>query len=281
MPSFRVRFAVERFFSPEYYRNLSTVLVRSSEFYLALALKLIPGLHSAPLSLHLKGGEQLRIREFWSLFVFDEIFLQRCYDSPDILNRKPIRTIIDVGANIGCFSLHAKQLWPEARIVAIEPHPTNFASLQEHVKLSGLKNITTLQVGVSDRCGSFDLYLSPRNIGGHSMYKKSDQVIRIETITLQDVLEMLGSEGSCDLLKIDCEGCEKALLSALTAEQAEKIGCIIFEPEHGLYNVDELNKRLQSLGYQVASFGDLIVCSRPNLRPKRAATLPDAEFAIN
>jgi FkbM family methyltransferase len=189
--------------------------------------------------------------------------MQNCYDAPDLITRKQMRTIIDVGANIGEFSLRAKQLWPEAQIVAIEPHPTNFAALQEHIQVSALQNITALQIGLSDQCGCFDLYLSPRNIGGHSMYKKTGHSVQIQTRTLREAIAMLAPERTCDLLKIDCEGCEYSILSTLTPDLAERIGCIVFEPEHGLYDVRQLEQKLESLGFQVRSFGNLVVSTRP------------------
>jgi hypothetical protein len=51
-------------------------------------------------------------------------------------------------------------------------------------------------------------------------------------------------------------------LSTLTADVAERIGCIIFEPEHELYSVDELTKRLQEFGFRSNYFGSLVVCNR-------------------
>jgi FkbM family methyltransferase len=167
-----------------------------------------------------------------------------------------------VGANIGFFTLRVKQIWPQARVVAVEPHPGNFSSLQEHIELNQLKDVTALQKGVTEQCGCFDLYLSPRNIAGHSMYKKTDQVIQVQTCTLTDVMTMLGPRNTCDLLKIDCEGCEYPLLTSLTQEVANRIGCIIFEPEPGLYNVDQLSQKLTSLGYRLSRFSNLVIAAR-------------------
>lgn len=261
-PPFRARFAMQRIFNLQYHRRLSKVLASPIAFYMTLLRKLLPGSSHNPVNVRLKDGQTIRVREFWAIFLFDEVFLQQCYEAPEILKRSPVNTIIDVGANIGLFTLRMKQIWPQARIIAVEPHPDNFSHLYEHIEINHVKNITALQKGISDRCGCFDLYISPRNIGGHSMYKKSDRVVQVETCILADALAMLGPENTCDLLKIDCEGCEYPLLTSLTQEIADRIGCIIFEPENGLYDVGQLNQKLVSLGFKLSRFSNLVVAAK-------------------
>src|ERR1700753_3656667 len=126
MFGFRARFTAQRLFNPGYRRRLGEVLAKPWKFYAILLLKLPPGLHVSPVDLELKDGKKLRIREFWALFLFDEIFVENCYDAPGLLERGRVRTVIDVGANIGFFSIRAQQLWPGARTLAVEPQPANF-----------------------------------------------------------------------------------------------------------------------------------------------------------
>jgi FkbM family methyltransferase len=263
MPGFRVRFFSERIRSGEYHRKLSEVLANPSRFYSILISKLLPGLSTKAVDLKLKDGKVVRVREFWTLFLFDEIFIQHCYEAPEILKYGPFDTVIDIGANIGIFTMRTKQLWPNARIVAIEPHPDNYRYLQEHIEINQLRNIKTLQVGVAERCGSLELYLSPRNIAGHSLYKKTEHSISIPTCTFSDVLKEFGPDQKCGLLKIDCEGCEYALLSSLTQEIADRISCIIFEPTQLLYDVRQLNEKLALFGFETSKFGDLVVATKP------------------
>jgi len=264
MLPFRARFAARRVFSPRYYRRLGQILAHPLRFYALLALKLLPGLSNGPFDLRLKDGKTLRVREFWTLFLFDEIFVENCYELPEVLRRAPYGTVIDIGANIGLFTLRSKQLWPEARVVALEPHPDNFQKLQEHIEINKLRDVEPMQAGIAEKCGCFDLFISPRNIAGHSMYKKTaeSRSISIPTLTLPDVMEKTPAGSGATLLKIDCEGCEYPLLSTLTQEIADRISCIVFEPERSLYDLDTLIEKLTTLGFTVSHFSNLVVAAR-------------------
>jgi FkbM family methyltransferase len=263
MTGFRMRFFSERIRSGEYRRKLSEVLANPSRFYSILISKLWPGLSTKAVDLKLKDGKIIRVREFWTLFLFDEIFVERCYEAPEILKHGPFDTVIDIGANIGLFTMRTKQLWPNARILAIEPHPDNYRYLQEHVQINQLRDVKALQVGVAERCGSLELYLSPRNIAGHSLYTKTEHSISIPTRTFSDILTEFGPDQKCGLLKIDCEGCEYALLSSFTQEIADRISCIVFEPTHSLYDVNQLNEKLALFGFKISKFGNLVVAAKP------------------
>ena len=42
----------------------------------------------------------------------------------------PPEVIFDIGANLGIYTLYAHRRFPRATVVAVEPHPANFAFLQ-------------------------------------------------------------------------------------------------------------------------------------------------------
>lgn len=272
MLPFRIRFAARRFFSLHYRRRLGQILDHPFHFYVAMILKIFPGLSKSPFDLSLKDGKILRVREFWTLFIFDEIFVENCYEPPQVMECGPFGTLIDIGANIGLFTMRGKQLWPEAHVVALEPHPVNFRRLQEHVQINRLRDVEPMPVGIAEKCGCFDLYLSPRNIAGHSMYKKDShsEVISIQTCTLDDVLSKVTKKSGGVLVKIDCEGCEFPLLSTLTEETAGRISCIVFEPERSLYDLNALIRKLSSLGFTVSHSSGLVVAARTKTTPLSA-----------
>ncbi len=263
MIPFRARFTIRRIFNPGYYHRLSEILQNPQSFYSILFRKLSPSSSKRPLDLKLKDGKIIRVREFWTLFLFDEIFVENCYEPPRLQRHGPFPAILDVGANIGLFTIRMKQLWPDARILAIEPHPDNLRSLREHIELNNLSGIEVLEGGISEKCGCMNLYISPRNIAGHSMYKEtSGPSISVPVFALADVLKNSEVQDGGLLLKIDCEGCEHALLSTLSREIAERTSCIIFEPEHSLYSLDDLLQGLRGLGYETSTASNLVVAER-------------------
>lgn len=258
--TYRTRWIAQRVFDLGYLRKLNEVLANPAAFYAAVALKTLPGLHRRPVPLRLKDGKVLEMRDFWGIFIFDEIFLQHDYEPEELKGLRP-RTIMDVGANIGLFTLRAKQLWPDARIAAFEPEPDNFGHLKRHVDINRLADVLPFNEALSEDCTSVDLYLSPRNIGGHSLYVRTDRSVSVKARTIASALASLG--GSCDLLKIDCEGCERAIVAGLTPALARQIGAIIIEPSLERKDAGAMIDRLKDLGFATVRRSNMVIARRP------------------
>jgi len=137
MAGFRARWAADVICSRAIFRRLKDELRSPLRFYAAMALKLIPGLYPAPIKLNLRDGKVFYVNTFMTLYIFVEIFVERIYDLPDACGT--VETIIDVGANTGLFVVRAKQVWPDATIVAFEPEPRNYAELEKTIKDNGFQ----------------------------------------------------------------------------------------------------------------------------------------------
>jgi FkbM family methyltransferase len=262
---FRLRFAFKRIFLSNYRNRIRSVVSSPFEFYYILLRKLSPWSSHKVFTLHLKGGGVIPVEEFWTLFVFDEVLVDHCYEGVEVISGAPYDAVIDVGANVGLFALRAKQLWPDAKILAIEPHPENFRRLQSLVAMNKLQDIRPLQVGVGERCGSAKLYLDPRNIAGHSMYKGAEsgqEAMLIEIRPLADLIREI-EPTSRVLVKIDCEGCEFPLISSLTVDVASRISCLVIEPERGIgFSLNQMLDKLQLLGFSVRDDGHFVTARR-------------------
>jgi len=82
------------------------------------------------------------IDDYW---VFEGVFFADEY-WPLKLSKSNI--ILDVGANIGAFTLNVA---PKVKhVIAIEPEPNNFEMLKRNIKLNNFNNITLLNYAVSD-----------------------------------------------------------------------------------------------------------------------------------
>src|SRR5207249_2412898 len=79
----------------------------------------------------------------------------------------PGDTFIDVGANIGYYSLlAARRVGPTGSVVAIEPSPKTFRALEANLAQNRLKNVRTVNAAVSDRQATVPLYHGPDTHGG-------------------------------------------------------------------------------------------------------------------
>lgn len=124
------------------------------------------------------------------------------------------QTVIDVGANIGDSSLLFAS--KGASVYAFEPVPSTFQSLLENITVNGCTNkIFPFNVGLSDRNEERVVETNPVNSLSFSLEqnKKFDGK-KFETITLVETIGFLKQNNirACDILKIDCEGCEYVLL---------------------------------------------------------------------
>lgn len=121
-------------------------------------------------------------------------------------------TIVDVGANIGWYSLMgAKMTGPEGKVVAFEPAPSNYSLLTQSVMLNGFSNITVIQKCVADTEEERDLYLGKGNLGSHSIIPRAGrEIVRVESTTLDSFFP---ETDKIDILKVDVEGLEPEVIS--------------------------------------------------------------------
>jgi FkbM family methyltransferase len=130
----------------------------------------------------------------------DDVYRLHTYANPEV--------IVDVGANIGAFSILAAHYYPHAKIYAFEPEPANFEILKKNIALNKLTNIVPICKAVSSKEGKATFYLSgTANHGMHSLqdFQSKGQKIEVETTTLNSL-------GHIDILKLDCEGGEYEIL---------------------------------------------------------------------
>lgn len=131
----------------------------------------------------------------------------------------PGRVFVDVGANIGYFSLEAAQLvGPEGCVVAIEAAPWIGHELYENVVRNGQERIIRLvNKAVSDRQVDLDLYAGPvKNMGltttvASRGFKKR---VTIEAAPLGSILTSEEIERA-QIIKIDVEGAEVSVLDGM------------------------------------------------------------------
>ena len=124
------------------------------------------------------------------------------------------RVFVDVGANIGLYSLVVRQaMHPEGRVLSIEPSATTAATLREHVAWSALSGVAVFECALSSKAGTAELAERTDDWGKASLARVVDAQTRsiVETRTLDDLVRETALP-RIDLLKIDVEGHELEVL---------------------------------------------------------------------
>jgi FkbM family methyltransferase len=133
------------------------------------------------------------------------------------LPRDAVRSVLDIGANIGAASLYFSRIFPNARIFAFEPVPDNFAVLQKNI--TNCARIQAFEFGLGAGDATLELYASddPVNFGGYSLHVAGSDTSRKVGVRVRGAaaaLEALGLR-QVDVIKIDTEGAEWDILTAL------------------------------------------------------------------
>lgn len=126
-------------------------------------------------------------------------------------------TVVDIGANIGWFSLQlARRVGPAGRVYAFEPEPGNHRRLCANARANGLGWIEPHAVALGDRPGQALLHTTAFNGGMHRLYDSvccEGPAIAVAVQRLDDLLP----PRSVSLVKIDVEGYEHAVLQGAQA----------------------------------------------------------------
>jgi len=155
-----------------------------------------------------------------------------------------IRTILDIGAHAGFFSLAARRQYPSVKIDAYEPNPRILPFLRANTS-------------------SADVSIFPEAVGGEEGYVRiidpgpsdqaqtcadDSQTSGIRQVRIETAVERIG--GSVDLLKMDCEGAEWQILRP--GDIWEHVRNI--RMEYHLYNgrtLEEMKMMLMTLGFRI------------------------------
>jgi FkbM family methyltransferase len=123
-------------------------------------------------------------------------------DDPYQLRALPsgLHTILDVGGNVGSFSILARHYFPEALIHSYEPAPAIFSMLKRNTKCIG---VVAHNAGVASCDGRAEIVGNGRSLDNRLRIAEGGQ---IQMVSIESAIRLLG--GAVDLLKLDCEGGE-------------------------------------------------------------------------
>lgn len=123
---------------------------------------------------------------------------------------RPGDTFVDVGANVGIYSLIASQIvGSNGRVISVEPNPSTFARLSRTVAENNIANITLCNVGLADTSAKLELYTgtSEGNDTASMLPGVSTKSVTVAVLPLDRLAEQCGVE-KIDYMKIDVDGFE-------------------------------------------------------------------------
>lgn len=149
----------------------------------------------------------------------------------DYLDAAPRGLVVDVGANIGWYALHATQHRGVETVIAFEPDTFNAWLLERNLAANRIENVIVNAVAVGREAGVARLFrYKSSNFGRHSIVNDYGYGGRAVPVTdLDGALERLGfGERAISVIKIDVEGYEPAVLAG-AHKTLERTGAVIVD----------------------------------------------------
>lgn len=214
------------------------------------------GLGRAPYLLRARSGLTVSIRpQTGDRFTAFETFGIGVYDG-GLRVLCPGDTVVDIGANIGCFALSAAaRVGPSGRVIAAEPEQRTFDRLSHNIGLNAASAITPIRKAVAGQSGTINIYAPTRSTLFSSKFDTVDhrkiegEVQVVQSVTLEQLMDEQGV-ARLKLLKMDCEGAEHEIIEGLTPSVAAKIDNMVIEfHQVAGREIENSVDKLRSLGY--------------------------------
>lgn len=202
---------------------------------------------SYPFLCETRQGSKLHINDRYDLVTAWIVFLRGEYDV-----HPEDRVILDCGANIGVFSVFAAAVAPQATIYAVEPSPQTFQRLLANLRLNSLEQrVRCLNVALAGEDGRCFLEAEQASQFHRLVAVPDDHSISVTAMSLGSLLEQVGV-GGADLLKMDIEGAEHAVLKGTPAGVLTGFHRIALE-YHELGPKADLFKHIEAAGFKSRS----------------------------
>ncbi len=184
---------------------------------------------------------------------------------------RPGGRFLDIGANVGFFSLYAaRAVGPEGRVWAFEPEPDIHEALVRSARANELANLEALRVALSDRDGELPFYrardgtassLVPEAPGKEARYERTltTPVTTLDKLAAAGRIEAKGITA----IKVDVEGEEvrtvRGMLDTLAAHGHPPVWCEVRGPKGSTRAPDTyagVRDELARLGYVPLRWSD-------------------------
>lgn len=183
--------------------------------------------------------------------LFKEVVVDNVYQvSEDLIKGRPV---IDIGANVGMFSILAAKLGA-SKVVAVEPVAETFNALTRNLEQAQVATVVTptCAVVLDENGKTVSIGLNEKS-GHNSLYKSAGGTQQVSSVTLRSLLDAVG--GDEVFVKMDCEGSEYDILMNAHPDDMRRVSRLAIEIHGDLHpkyrGVELIHERLKSFGMRL------------------------------
>lgn len=206
-------------------------------------------------------GAYLRKASSSDIFVFFQVFIAQGYKPLlDFLKQREVEptTIVDAGANVGYFSILINSLYPDAKIVCIEPSESNVNCLKKNIKHCA-NNVEIVPAALWSNDRKLEMKNEHAEEWTFQLTDRSPSAGKYDGISLTSLMMKFGLQ-KIDILKIDIEGAEAILFSDMDfISKLDKVAILAMEIHDHFANRLEIHDRLNESGFGFFEQGELTV----------------------
>jgi FkbM family methyltransferase len=178
--------------------------------------------------------------------------------------------VIDCGANIGLTTVLFKNMFPDAKVIAVEPDRENFLMLQKNT--SGYGDVFPLNAGIWSRKTNLEV-IDKYGAGSNGLVvQETDALGGLPALTIQDIMNDF-SLTQIDLLKVDIEGAESELFKQDASGWLCKTRILLVELHDYKISGSSSNfiKALSQHSFDIYVTGEVLFCLN-----RESAKFPDS-----
>lgn len=197
-----------------------------------------------------RNGARIKIGRGVDHVPIIEIFLRQDYG--EIPNNA---IIVDLGANIGVFSIYATTTSSNATVYAYEPFQPFYDLMRDNVQLNSRSDdVHCFNYAVAGTPAMRELFTQGQNVFFPTLFAGESEngrhSVQVKCTTLQEIVDANRLD-HIDLLKMDCEGAEYEILYQTSAKVFESIREIRME----YHNLDNQSRHVEALQNFLIQYG--------------------------
>ena len=156
--------------------------------------------------------------------------------------------VVEAGANIGCLTVPmARKVGETGRVFAYEPQRVIYHMLCANLAINGLMNVAAERVGLAQKAGTLFVpavhYDAKGNFGIVELAQTGPEAVPVATMDSYNFER-------CELIKIDVEGMELAVLQG-AGDTIERLRPVLYVENDRPEKSTELVRHLRSIGYKL------------------------------